>query len=58
MRDKKLYADYTLYSLLDELDVIEYYEHPGKVGHWGEITKKQQALYESLEVHAPVCCII
>jgi len=57
MRDKKLYGDYTLYSLLDELDVIEYYEHPGKVGHWGEITKKQQALYESLEVQAPVCII-
>jgi len=57
MRDKKLHADYTLYTLLDELDVIEYYEHPGKVGHWGEITKKQQALYESLEVQAPVCII-
>jgi transposase len=57
MRDKKLYADYTLYSLLDELDVIEYYEYPGKLGHWGEITKKQQALFESLEVQAPVCII-
>jgi len=43
--------------LLDELDVIEYYEHLGKVGHWGEITKKQQALYESLEVQVAVCII-
>jgi transposase len=57
MRDKKLYSDYTLYSLLDELDVIEYYEHPGKIGHWGEITKKQQGLYKALTVQAPVCII-
>ncbi len=57
MKDKQLYADYTIYSLLDELDVIEYYEQPGKVGHWGEITKKQQALFDSLEVQTPVCII-
>ena len=57
MRDKKSYSNYTIYSLLDELDVIEYNEHPRKVGHWGEVTKKQQALYESLEVQVPVCII-
>jgi transposase len=44
MKDQDLYRTYTTYSLLDELDVIEYYEQPGSVGHWGETTKKQRDL--------------
>ena len=44
MKDRDLYRNYTIYSLLDELDVIEYYEQPGKVGHWGETTRKQRDL--------------
>jgi transposase len=44
MNDKDLYRTYTSYSLLDELDVVEYYHHPGAAGHWGETTKKQRDL--------------
>jgi len=44
MNDKDLYRTYTSYSLLDELDVIEFYHHPGSAGHWGETTKKQRDL--------------
>ncbi len=40
-------------SLLDELDVIEYYQQPGKVHHLSEITEKQRKLYELMDVHAP-----
>ena len=53
MREKSLYRDYTLQELLDELDIIESFEHPGKQRHLGEITKKQLGLYRLLEVEPP-----
>ena len=40
-------------SLLDELDVIEYYQQPGKAHHLSEITQKQRNLYELMGVSAP-----
>ena len=40
-------------SLLDELDVIEYYQQPGKAHHLSEITEKQRKLYELMDVYAP-----
>jgi transposase len=55
MREKKLYSSYTLYTILDELDIIEYYKPAGSAGHWGEITKKQTDVYEAFGVPAPVC---
>ena len=53
MREKNLYRDYTLQELIDELDIIERFEHPGKQSHLGEVTKKQQELYQLLEVDPP-----
>jgi transposase len=53
MREKDLYRDYTLQELLDELDIIERFEHPGKQSHLGEMTKKQLELYQLLEVEPP-----
>ena len=53
MRENGLYHDYTLQELLDELDVIERFEHPGKHKHLGEVTKKQLELYQLLGVEAP-----
>ncbi len=53
MRDKGLYRDYTLQELLDEFDIIERFEHPGKQSHLGEMTKKQRELYHLLEVDPP-----
>jgi hypothetical protein len=55
MREKKLYSSYTLCTLLDELDIIEYYQPAGSAGHWGEITKKQTDVFEAFDVPAPVC---
>ncbi len=48
-----LFNDYTMQSLLDELDVIEYYQQPGKAHHLSEITEKQRTLYELMDVYAP-----
>ncbi|MCX6053613.1 MAG: transposase, partial [Chloroflexi bacterium] len=48
-----LFGKYTLQELLDELDMIERFEQPGKKERIGEVTKKQQELYESLGVDAP-----
>ena len=48
-----LFNDYTMQSLLDELDVIEYYQQPGKAHHLSEITEKQCKLYELMDVYVP-----
>lgn len=48
-----LFNDYTMQSLLDEIDVIEYYHQPGKAHHLSEITEKQRKLYELMDVYAP-----
>jgi transposase len=53
MSDHQLFGKYTLQELLDELDIIERFEHPGKEYFIGEVTKKQQDLYESLGIDAP-----
>ena len=48
-----LFSDYTMQSLLDELDVIEYYQQLGKAHYLSEITNKQRKLYELMEVPVP-----
>ena len=53
MDEKGLFSDYTIQSLLDELDVIEYYQQPGKAHHLSEITEKQRKLYEVMNVRVP-----
>lgn len=53
MDDKKLFAQYTLKELLDELDIIEWYHQPGNRPYVGEITGKQKAIYEAMGVSLP-----
>ena len=53
MDEKGLFKDYTMQSLLDELDTIEYYQQPGKAHHLSEITEKQRKLYELMDVPVP-----
>ncbi len=53
MDENGLFNDYTMQSLLDELDVIEYYQQSGKAHHLSEITNKQRKLYELMEVPVP-----
>ena len=53
MDENGLFKDYTMQSLLDELDTIEYYQQPGRAHHLSEITNKQRKLYELMNVPAP-----
>ena len=53
MDEHGLFSAYTIQSLLDELDVIEYYQQPGKAHHLSEITQKQRDLYEMMNVPVP-----
>jgi exonuclease V gamma subunit len=53
MSDNQLFKSYTLQELLDELDVIERFEQPGRKHRIGEMTKKQMSLYEYLGVAVP-----
>lgn len=53
MQDHKLFKTYTLGTLLDQLDVIECFEVPGKKMRVGEILQKQKAIYEAMGVKSP-----
>ena len=54
MADKDLYASFSFRKLMDEVDVIEYFEYPGQHGHWGEITAKQGTILRALNVDLPL----
>jgi len=53
MQDKKLFKNYTMQGLLDEFDVIECFEQPGRDLRLGEVTKRQRDLYETIEITPP-----
>jgi transposase len=53
MSDKDLFKNYTTQELLDELDIIECFEQPGRKRRIGEMTKKQVDLYACLGVDIP-----
>jgi len=53
MADNNLFKNYTTQELLDELDVIEQFEQPGRKRRIGEITTKQLNLYKCMGVNSP-----
>ncbi|MEI3614996.1 transposase [Pseudogracilibacillus sp. SO30301A] len=53
MQDTDLLKKYTLQGVLDQLDVIECFEAPGKKLRIGELLGKQKEIYESLGVIPP-----
>lgn len=53
MRENNLFKDHTLQEVLDELDVIECFEVPGRELRVGETTKRQIDLYTRLGVSPP-----
>lgn len=53
MDENGLYKKYTMQTLLDDLDIIELYQQPGKAHHLSEITKKQMALYDAMDLQTP-----
>jgi hypothetical protein len=48
MQEKNLFKTYTLQGVLDKLDVIECFEHPGQELRLGEMLEKQKQLYRNL----------
>jgi len=53
MQENKLFKDYTMQEVLDELDMIECFEVPGQKLQLGETTKHQMNLYTKLGVSPP-----
>ena len=53
MQIKDLYKKYTIISLLDKIDIIEYFEYPDIKPRVGEILEKQKVIYEAMEFDVP-----
>ena len=53
MLDAKLFDQWTMQGLLDDLDTIELFEAPGYGRVMGEVTDKQSKLYRALGVEPP-----
>ena len=53
MQMKALFKNYTLQGVLDKLDIIECFEHPGQKLRVGEILEKQKQLYTDLGIEPP-----
>lgn len=54
MKEAELYKKHSYRQLLDEVDVIEYFEYPGKAGHWGEVTLKQAQMLRAFNAELPL----
>jgi transposase len=53
MKEHKLYKNYSMSALLDELDLIERFNYSGKQTHCSEMTKKQEYIYACFGVASP-----
>lgn len=53
MQEKWLFKYYTLQGVIDKLDIIECFEHPGHALRVGEVLEKQKQLYVDLGVSPP-----
>ena len=53
MQESNLFKDYTMQEVLDEFDIIECFELPGRHLQVGETTKRQMELYTKLGVIPP-----
>lgn len=53
MQDAGLFKHYSLPTLLDQLDIIECFEYPGKVLQVAELLEKQKAIFSALDIPLP-----
>lgn len=53
MQESKLFKSYTMHEVLDEFDMIECFEVPGKQLQVGETTERQMDLYSKLGIVPP-----
>lgn len=54
MDDQLLFKDYTLQGILDELDMIECVNLPGKRLRVAEVLEKHKVIYQSMNVDPPL----
>ena len=54
MQEKQLFKNYTIIQLLDKLDLIECFEHPGRKLRISEVLDKQKQLYIDMGVKTPL----
>ncbi|MCI5566573.1 MAG: hypothetical protein PUI81_03120 [Veillonellaceae bacterium] len=57
MDENNLFPNFTMQSLLDELDIIETYKQPGNGSHLSEMAVKQVGLYMAMDVGIPAAYI-
>jgi len=53
MQENNLFKKYTLHEVLDEFDLIECFEAPGRRLQVGEVTKRQEELYSQMGIAPP-----
>lgn len=53
MKENQLYKNYSMQTLLDDLDIIERFDYQGQRYHSSEITMKQQRIYKCFSVNPP-----
>ncbi len=53
MKEKNMYRNWSMITMLDELDIIERFDYDSRKWHCGEITKKQKDLFECFGVGLP-----
>jgi len=53
MDENNLFKNYTMQELLDNLDIIEKYQQPGRESYISEVTEKQKSLYKAMGVTPP-----
>lgn len=53
MKERGLYENYTMQTLLDELDVLERYQYSASKVHYSEMTKKQQEIFTAFDLPSP-----
>lgn len=54
MQDNNIFKDYTIQTLLDKLDLIEYFKYKNSKLQVGEIHQKQKDIYTKMGIEIPV----
>jgi transposase len=53
MRGTELSKKYTMQEMLDQIDLIECFEHEGRITRYSEVVKKQSEIYETFGIKPP-----
>jgi hypothetical protein len=53
MKEQQLYRSYSMPTLMDELDLIERFDYPGRKWQCGEVTGKQADIYTAFGITSP-----